>query len=189
MAHLGAECEHWEYLDCIYRRHPGTDAFLYPGEAALFGEVRREDLALIDELAARLATSWPAGEAALFAPLAAGHHVDHQILFRVAVGLRHCGFDVRFYEDYPYADDQQVLEAALQRWCSRPAPVVQPLTGEDLNARITSICCYRSQLEVLFGGETSVASRIETYALGVGGREGYAERYWTGGTSQWLRNG
>jgi hypothetical protein len=98
--------------------------------------------------------------------------------------LRSDGFDVRFYEDYPYAHDRRVLDAALQPWALRPVPVVQPLTEGDLKAKIASICLYRSQLATLFGGETFVAPRIESYALGVGAPEGYGERYWRGGRRQ-----
>jgi len=181
MAHLGAEYQHWSHLDCIYRRHPHSGEFLYASEAALFGEVRSEEHNLIGALATRLITSLPVEETHIYAPLAVGHHVDHQLVFQAALKLRGQGFQVRFYEDYPYAEDNEKLILALQQWASPPVPVVQALHEEELEAKIAAVCFYRSQLEGLFGSESAVAARIKSYALAVGTGHGYGERYWEGG--------
>jgi len=180
-AYLGAKCQHWSYLDCIYRRHPGSGEFLYASEAALFGEVRREEYNLIDDFAVRLSTSLLVEGAVIYAPLAVGHHVDHQLVFQAVLRLRSYGFQVQFYEDYPYAEEAEELGLALQQWASPPLPVVQTLSEEDLRGKIAAIRLYRSQLDVLFGSESSVATRVKSYALAVGGGHGYGERYWEGG--------
>lgn len=182
MAHLGAQYQHWSYLDCIYRRNPDSGEFLYASEAALFGKVRSEEHSLIDELAVRFVTSLPAEETLIYAPLAIGPHVDHQLVSQAALQLRSHGFQVQFYEDYPYAEDSEKLVLALQQWALPPLPVIQTLNEEELEARITAICLYRSQLDVLFASEPSVATRVKSYALAVGAGHGCAERYWEGGT-------
>ncbi len=181
MIYLGAEYQHWSYLDCIYRRHRDSSEFFYASEAALFSEVRSEEHNLINELAMRLATFLPADVTLIYAPLAVGHHVDHQLVFQAALKLRSGGFQVQFYEDYPYAEDGQKLILALQQWASPPLPTVQILSGEELEAKIAAIRLYRSQFGVLFGGESFVATRIKSYALTAGADRGYGERYWEGG--------
>ena len=217
LALLGAACEHWDYLDCIYRRDPASGEFLYASEEALWGEVAGADSDLADELAARvsetLAGQDPTGEQSrpeskgeiasrkrplalsqddrteamtkvLYAPLAVGQHVDHQLVLRIALRLRRMGWRVQFYEDYPYAEDERKLTQALYRWSSPPRPTLQLLAEEDVAARIAAIRCYTSQLANLFGGEAAVAARVRAYARAVGGGECYAERYWIAGSGE-----
>lgn len=181
MACLGAEYEHWEYLDCIYRRHPDSGKFLYADEEALFGTIADVDCHLIDALAARLKKLFSAERTLLYAPLAVGQHVDHQLVFQAALQVRSDRFQVWFYEDYPYAENYQKLAQVLQAWAVPPMPVVYLLEEEDIEAKIAAIRLYSSQLPVLFGNEASVPSRIRKYALAVGGGQSYGERYWKDG--------
>lgn len=195
LASLGAAYEHWDYLDCIYRRDPASGEFLYGSEKALWGTVARTDRHLVSELTARLSqvltrhgnatetqelSNRGRGGAALYAPLAVGRHVDHQLALRVALRLRRRGWPVQFYEDYPYAEDPQKLTRALRSWDSPPQATVVSLSEEDLAAKTAAISLYASQLTVLFGGASAVEARLTAYALAVGG-EGYGERYWRGG--------
>jgi len=212
LAHLGAAYEHWDYLDCIYRRHPVSGEFLYTSEDALWGAVSKAEGGLIAELTTRLSKALTAGHSAnpaenagrssesaerspakdagcssdsgerqLYAPLAVGQHVDHQLVLRVALRLRRKGFPVQFYEDYPYAEDGRKLTLALHRWSSPPLPMIQTLAEEDVEAKVAAIRAYASQLGVLFGAESAVAGRVRAYALSVTGGQGYGERYWKGG--------
>jgi LmbE family N-acetylglucosaminyl deacetylase len=181
LAHLGAAYEHWDYLDCIYRRDPVSGEFLYASEDALWGAVASQEGGLIGELATRLSQALARGGVQLYAPLAVGRHVDHQLVLRVALRLRRRGWPVQFYEDYPYAEDPQKLARARQRWTTPPDATIVWLAEEDLAAKTAAIRCYASQLDVLFGGEPAVAERVRAYALAVGGGQGYAERYWQGG--------
>lgn len=178
MTCLGAKYEHWNYLDCIYRRYPESGEFLYTSEEALFGVIASADHYLIAELAARLKKSLSAPNALIYAPFAVGQHVDHQLVFQAVLMLRANGFRVWFYEDYPYAEDTQKLAQALQRWTCLPKPSVYTLSEEDMDAKIATVCCYGSQLAVLFGKEASVPARMKAYALAVGGGQVYGERYW-----------
>jgi LmbE family N-acetylglucosaminyl deacetylase len=201
LAPLGAACEHWDYLDCIYRRDPVSGEFLYTSEDALWGAVASAESGLIAELTARLSKAlarigaqpppnrprtehgpeYRRDAVAVYAPLAVGRHVDHQLVLRVALRLRRRGWLVQFYEDYPYAEDPQKLARALRSWASPPEATVVRLSEEDLGAKTAAIRCYASQLAVLFGADSAVAARVQAYALAVGGRQGYAERYWQGG--------
>ena len=193
LAALGARCEHWDYLDCIYRRALASGEFLYASEEALWGEVARADGVLVDGLVARLqqeiaprkrspamtmGATTEAMTVQICAPLAVGQHVDHQLVLRVALRLRQKGWAVQFYEDYPYAEDPHKLARALQSWASPPEATVVCLSEEDLAAKTAAIRCYASQLDVLFGDESAVAGRVQAYALAVGGGAGYGERYW-----------
>ena len=84
---LGAEPLYLDYLDCIYRLHPSTGAAMYDSEEGIFGQVDAAEAELHLDLAGRVAEI--AGVArrdlTLYAPLAVGHHVDHQLLKRAAV--------------------------------------------------------------------------------------------------------
>ena len=181
LSFIGAEYEHWGYLDCIYRQHPESGEFLYASEAALFGEVNQTEQDLIGELTARLESLLPLKTTLIYAPLAVGRHVDHQLVSRAALCLRRHGFHVRFYEDFPYADDPSSLELALQQWTAQPHALLQPLDASTVDKKISAIGLYRSQLEVLFGGEEAVGKRVRSYLLAVGGGQGCAERYWQRG--------
>ncbi|MEM4724431.1 MAG: PIG-L family deacetylase [Candidatus Hadarchaeum sp.] len=181
MSCLGADYEHWDYLDCIYRRHPESGEFLYTSEEALFGVIASVDRYLADELAARLKRFLSAKNTLIYAPLAVGQHVDHQLVSQAALRLRDDGFQVWFYEDYPYAEDAQKLAQALQYWTCPPKPTVHTLSEEDVLAKIIAVRCYASQLAVLFGDETFVPARIKAYARAVGGDQNYGECYWKEG--------
>lgn len=203
LALLGAAYEHWDYLDCIYRRDPASGEFLYASEEALWGEVARADGVLVDQLVARLQQEIASRKRSLamtmgdrteamtvqiYAPLAVGQHVDHQLVLRVALRLRQKGWAVQFYEDYPYAENSHNLARALRLWVSPPQAVVVRLSEEDLAVKTAAIRCYASQLDVLFGGESALAERVQAYALAVGGGEGYGERYW-GSSKQGVESG
>jgi len=182
MGYLGADYQQWDYLDCIYRRAPVSGEFLYTSEAALFGPVHSAEQGLINELTTRLMISLLAERGQIYAPLAVGNHVDHQIVFQAALRLRDQGFQVQFYEDYPYVEESQKLALVLQQWKSPPTPVLRTLDEQDLAAKIEAINMYHSQIATLFGNESLMKARVRSYALAVGGGCSYKERYWQGGT-------
>ena len=178
MSHLGVEYQHWNYLDCIYRRHPDSGKFLYASEQALFSPMDPADRKLVQQLLGECRPSFQEATSILYAPLSVGQHVDHQVVLRAALELRMSGFQVRFFEDYPYAGDRRKLTRALRAWFCPPSPVIQCLTEQDLEAKISAIGMYRSQLAVLFGNEASMAQQVRAYALAVAGGQQYGERYW-----------
>jgi LmbE family N-acetylglucosaminyl deacetylase len=170
LALLGAEATYWPYVDYIYRRAP-NGAFLCDSEEALFGRVHPTEDALVAELAVRFQglaqEGWP-----IYAPLAVGNHVDHQIVHRAMAGLE----QVVYYEDYPYAGESGAVKTVLGdgQWQGN----VVALSPEALKAKIAAIACYDSQLSSLnWVDAADMASSVRTFAEQTGaGRP--AERYW-----------
>lgn len=191
---LGAQPRPGDYLDCIYRRDEQTGRWLYDSEAALFGPVDRADEGLVEELATVLAAlAPPACQCVLYAPLAIGSHVDHQVVQRAAFRLLKAGHTIFFYEDYPYVvRDRAGLAAALERTSScgwQPQPV--PLNREELERKIAAVAAYTSQLPVLFDADSrtavrDVAAALDGFARHTAHETGaghYAERLWVAARS------
>ena len=177
MAHLGATIEHWEWCDCVYRFDPTTDTALYPTEVSIFEDVHPLEGALHIELARRLADQINPSGILLYAPLGVGHHVDHQIVHRAARRLFEQGFPVLFYEDFPYAGDQQAVEQALTQcgagaWQMR----VVHLCIADLDAKCRSIAAYRSQISTFWQDDDEMRQFVREQTQNAKGR--LAERYW-----------
>jgi LmbE family N-acetylglucosaminyl deacetylase len=171
LALLGVERAYWSYVDCIYRR-AAAGGFLYDSEEALFGEVHPAEGALIAELADRLRALAREQGGAIYAPLAVGRHVDHQIVHRAVVGIG----NVVYYEDYPYAAEPGALEAALvgKQWQAELASLSQ----EALETKIAAIACYDSQLTSLeWADAAEMAAAVRAFA-GQTGDGTPAERYW-----------
>jgi LmbE family N-acetylglucosaminyl deacetylase len=173
---LGAESARLDYVDCIYRVGPDGRPF-YVTSSDLFGPVRPEDPVHAGGLAGeimRLIGSLCAGR--VYAPLAAGHHVDHQIVRAAAAILEQEGVPVAFYEDYPYAREAGAVEQALgdrAAWRPRTAHI----SVDDLAAQIEAIAQYRSQISSFWDDSADMAHSVREYAVTVGrGRPG--ERYW-----------
>lgn len=167
LALLGCAAEAWPYGDAIYR-HPAYDS-----DERLFGAPADES-DLEEELAARCA-SLP-GSLLLF-PLGVGHHVDHQLLFRVGWRL-HAVRPVAFYEDLPYAawegsPAQRLAELGLPLW---PRLVE---TTAHWPAQAAAISCYTSQLPGLERHGVPALAAVARYAQALW-PAGYAVRFWDG---------
>jgi LmbE family N-acetylglucosaminyl deacetylase len=183
LAELGADYVRLNYPDCIYRGREHAGEWYYASEQALFGPVHPAELGLPAELAAGLTEFIPREPATtLYAPLAAGHHVDHQLTCAAALILKMQGWRVIFYEDYPYVEKADALSQTLtargeEAWQA----VVVPLNEADLAAKIRAITCYGSQIGVLFDRVESIPDRVRSYLDLVGG-----ERLWQPDNSQGL---
>ncbi|RME47376.1 MAG: hypothetical protein D6791_06045 [Chloroflexi bacterium] len=125
------------------------------------------------------------GEAAVYAPLAIGHHVDHQLVRDVALALQARVRRTLFYEDFPYVwweIRERSDEPSPQQPAPRPA-VLPPgdwkpaLQAVDVEPKIAAIACYTSQIPDLFGDEAAMADAVREYAWAVGGDHA-AERFW-----------
>jgi LmbE family N-acetylglucosaminyl deacetylase len=186
---LGAEAIHWPYADCIYRQTPDGHS-PYASEESLWGPVHPAESGLVAELADRVTTylsGWNRADALtpiLYVPLAVGHHVDHQIVRRIAsdaLAIMSHRYEVVYYEDYPYAQDSEAVQAAFAlqiepyeiEWRSE----LTFLTEQALEAKIAAIARYHSQLGTFWTSLAEMAATIRAYAKQVGdGRA--AERYW-----------
>jgi LmbE family N-acetylglucosaminyl deacetylase len=174
---VGADYLRLNYPDCIYRGRARSEVavWYYASEEALFGPVHPSEDGLPAELAAVLREFIPPGEGVtLYAPLTVGNHVDHQLTFAAALILRGQGWDLRFYEDYPYIEREGALSAALAaRGAEHWQPRVTPLDEDDVAAKIEAIACYESQLGVLFGDANAMRDRVTDFVTRTGG-----ERFW-----------
>jgi LmbE family N-acetylglucosaminyl deacetylase len=173
LALLGAEAVHWPYTDCIYRQIP-DGRFPYASGEALFKEIHPAEKALVAELAARLKTLPLSQDGTVYAPLGVGHHVDHQIVRQAAEA---CGQPLIYYEEFPYAEDPQAVQAALEegQWQAK----LTSLSEEALEAKSAAIACYRSQISTFWADLAAMAAAVRAFA----GRTGRpAERYWVLGT-------
>jgi len=171
---LGCPGLWWDYLDAIYR-HPA-----YNSLERLFG-TPVEEIALEEELYGRCAAL--PGQVLLF-PLAVGHHVDHQMLFRVGWALGQAGRQVGFYEDQPYV----AWEGGPQ---PRLAGLGRPLYPQVLEitphwpTKVTAVSCYSSQFAELTRDGVSLLEALERYAS-VQLAGAYVERLWWPGEGRWI---
>lgn len=193
MAQLGAEGVYWDYLDAIYRLD-GTRV-LYPDKAGIFGEVDPADSALHNRIAADVEVVLnEAGGATCCAPLAIGHHVDHQMVRDVGLALAERGRPVLFYEDFPYVwwEMASALGGRGQADRIEGSPEEEPpfrpaspladgwrptIHSVDVASKIAAVACYTSQVADLFDSLEAMAEAVRTYARSVGG-DHHAERFW-----------
>ncbi|GAB4405625.1 MAG: PIG-L family deacetylase [Anaerolineales bacterium] len=180
LAVLGAEPIHWAYEDAIYRLHTRTGEPVYPNRDAIFGGVSRHDPVKARALASEIRRFWrDAGRPKVYAMLAAGYHVDHQVVQAAVLRLvARDGLDVAWYEDYPYAEDQDaVRQAVAQSPLGALQPQIVRLAEEDLAAKCDAIARYRSQIPIFWQDEADMRRHVRDHALRMGG--GFpAEQYW-----------
>lgn len=183
MRRLGASFVHLGFLDAIYRGDPTAPPYgdLY----ALFGSPSPLDEPLVEQLVTFLKPLlYGLGPTILYAPLAVGHHVDHQLVNAAALHLPSSagGLQLRFYEDFPYAAGlapqhaPDTVAAAQARhggeWIVQVVPI-------DLAAKVETILLYRSQIVSLFGDEANMKRVMEEYTASVAaGAADHAERFW-----------
>ena len=179
-AQLGIKPLHLGLPDAVYRFDPSgsplyTDNFM-GGKLAFF------DLSTTLEQAARalrimLYERVGLSDLQLYCPLTLGGHVDHLLLRRAVESLQSVlNLHICYYEDYPYGEYNDARSHPATR---NLTPRVYPLTTADLDARISAILCYPSQLQPVFhlppGPQLNgaVATRVRVYSAGIGG-----ERIW-----------
>ncbi len=177
---LGATAEHWPYADCIYRqRADGT--FPYDSEESLWGPIdAAEEEGLLHNLAARLQRTLSSvdPDGCVYAPLAIGNHVDHQIVRQVVDQIApSIAQTVLFYEDFPYAEDFQTVSEALAK---QPMEArLCHLSKEAMTNKIKAIACYTSQISTFWSNVAEMAKGVKRFAEAVGEEGRPAERFWT----------
>jgi LmbE family N-acetylglucosaminyl deacetylase len=165
-----------DYPEALYRGTPAT----YQSEESLFGGVSAADLALDEQLAGVfLNIAERAPLAALYAPLGAGHHVDHQLCCSAADRLAQRKLNVKFYEDFPYVRRAGALEARQRELSIPMEPELVEISG-TIRAKEEAITKYTSQVPMLFGSEEQMVAAVSGYSGAI--RQAYPgiqiERYW-----------
>jgi len=178
LALLGAEALHLPYLDCVYRQAPDTGEALYPTVEHIFAALHPAEEHLAAELAAGLCARVPLGPGvALCAPLAAGHHVDHQIARRLARGLRDAVASLACYEDWPYAGDDETVARALEDDAAAWVRRIASIDEEALAVKGDAVACYASQISTFWPDADAMRAALLAQALRVGGGDP-AEAFW-----------
>jgi LmbE family N-acetylglucosaminyl deacetylase len=171
MERLGCDY-HWAgLLDAIYR-FPEA----YNQRESLFGTPADGDplSASLPIYIGKLRERFP--EAAVYAPLGVGSHVDHLITH--AATYTALGDRALFYEDLPYAIKPGALE---QRLAALPDAHIHQSIAIDatVQAKIAAIDAYASQLDELFGSAAAMVEAIAAYARARRPADSqYGERLW-----------
>jgi LmbE family N-acetylglucosaminyl deacetylase len=181
---LGFEPVHLDFLDAIYRTN-ARGRFLYPTRDSLFPSGRwRNERALVHALAGRIdgIVRRHVGSI-LYAPLALGNHVDHQL---VRQAVRAAGLAPVWYEDFPYLGSEPSL-ASGDAWAairhvarlvgSRSAGLIPVVVPFDPVLRVRAMAAYRSQLGSVFGSREEMGDDVrKLFPRTAGGQP--AERLW-----------
>ena len=136
---LGAKVQHFDFLDCIYRRDEHGD-WLYPQE--VFGAIRSEDADLPAQIATAITPRLQPDDI-LVCQLGVGSHVDH-VLVRQAVEL--LGRSLIYDIDMPYflykSAEFGSKSAGMKESTHR-------ITETALEPWIEAVVAYKSQLPSL----------------------------------------
>lgn len=173
---LGGTMRFGPFADALYRTD-GQGRALYPDLAGLFGSVHPQDPVLMQD---RAITGQFDRAMTIYAPLGAGHHVDHQVVRDMAVRFWRAQPQVAvfLYEEYPYsADSADSVATARAALPVLALPVLHYVSDAAIEAKSRAIACYRSQISTFWTGIPAMAESVRRYAAGVG-RGSYAERLW-----------
>jgi len=166
---LKADYLHWSVPDCIYRSDPATGEPCYPSWESIITTTHPADEAVVAWLVRHLHLL-PAADQ-IFAPLAAGHHVDHRLTRLAAEQV--FGNTHFYYEDYPYAAADGAVTAVLTPTPDDWLATIIELSAAAVHARIDAIWAYVSQRSTFFATRKDLEAKIEAYSAQVGG-----ERHW-----------
>jgi LmbE family N-acetylglucosaminyl deacetylase len=173
---LGADVRFGDVPDALYRTD-GQGVSMYPDLATLFGEIDPRD-PVLEQM--HKITDWLDPAATVYAPLGAGHHVDHQLVRNAVIRWLRAQPEVAvfLYEEYPYsAESAEAVQAACHALGELTVPVVHHMSGLALEAKIRAIACYRSQISTFWDDVLVMGESVWKYAYQVGqGR--CAERLW-----------
>lgn len=168
---LGAQAEHMEIPDCVYRTSASGKP-LYPDEASLWNRVHPQDPALSRLGGFRL----PEAVTHVYIPLAVGGHVDHLVVREIGLAL--CRLlqaagnpsEVLFYVEYPYSEQAGALAQALDTIPPEirllPEPVV--LTHIDIAKKVAAVKAYQSQISTFWEDEFVLEKRLRTALTATG---------------------
>ena len=174
---LRADYVHLEYPDAIYRSE--VDSFRYVSDEDLFGSLHPSDAALVPSVAASIAGTCSLQDTMIYAPLAVGNHVDHQLGRDVVLTLDVSPSQVVFYEDFPYAEDPgKVTKAVETLGAGMLEPLPQQFDEVCLGAKTRAISAYRSQMATLFGTNVEMAIQVRDHARAFAPGQRFGERFW-----------
>ena len=165
------------YPEAIYR---GSPAYYSTKEQLIGGAVHNADLAIDHQLAQDLVTlAERLPDAAWYAPLGIGRHVDHQIVSSAADRLVQRGTKVYLYEEFPYVLKEGARETRIQELGEALEPALVEVS-EMMPYRLEAADLYTSQVGPNFGDTATMHKAMDTYAHNIRPVETIRlERYWT----------
>ncbi|MBI1280883.1 MAG: hypothetical protein GC179_22355 [Anaerolineaceae bacterium] len=178
---LGAKPSHLvNWLDCIYRTGRSGEA-LYPDETSIFGDINPDDRTA--KLLPTIVLNSFEIPRYIYAPLGAGHHVDHQIVRNWAVTLKqyYPWVALKFYEEYPYIEQSDAVDKALT-FFQETYPALRlkletvSLTEADIQGKLDAVACYKSQISSFWTDQQHMETSIRQSLLRGGQTPG--ERFW-----------
>ena len=179
---LGAKASRMaNWLDCVYRISR-TGEVLYPDENSIFGDINPKDSTA--KLLPTIVLNAYEIPRFIYAPLGAGHHVDHQIVRDWAITLKqyYPWVALKFYEEYPYTEQSEAVDRALT-FFQQTYPTLHfkleivSLTEADIQGKLDAIACYKSQISSFWTDDQHMESTTRQSLIKAGnGTPG--ERYW-----------
>ncbi len=159
---LGVSAFYGNTPDGIYRSI-GNEV-IYPDGSALSGDPHPQELASLPGLWQQEVedSGFNAEETTVFAPLAAGNHVDHQLVRALAFRLINAGWQTWLFEDYPHVEMSAGALAVAKSWFG-PVTWRSEIVRVDVNAKIAAIGGYQTQVRALFGNERAMALRVKRF--------------------------
>jgi LmbE family N-acetylglucosaminyl deacetylase len=169
------------FRDAIYRENH------YLSDDDLFGDPAAAEQDLPATIAASLdLPARPNSDTRIYAPLAVGRHVDHQLVHRTGTLLAAAGWDVWFYEDIPYSLKPGAFEARMAEIGAAASvePVARIPIHSAWDTKLDAILSYPSQLETVFlnyvgvgANRADINAALQAYARSAGEGE-LVERFW-----------
>jgi LmbE family N-acetylglucosaminyl deacetylase len=167
------------FKDAIYRGES------YLNEDQLFGAPADGDLDLPKRIIGALEDEgFSTVGTRVYAPLASGFHVDHQLGFQTGVLLDRAGWEVWFWEDLPYS----LLEDRVNERVARAGVPLEVAALVDVTPvwtkKIDAIMAYPSQLKVIFeqyvgaGSSREAIDQVMSAYSKEAGNGRNAERFW-----------
>ena len=166
-----------DFLDAIYR---GTPAQYTSEEQIMGGDIHPADQIIdrqLAEILLNLHSRLP--DAAWYAPLGIGHHVDHQLVCSAADRLVQSGAKVYFYEDFPNVTHDGTLQTRIEELGSNFEPNFVEMS-EYLPVRQEAAAAYTSQIAHNFSNKDAMFQLIDSYSRDIrSAKTVRLERYWT----------
>jgi LmbE family N-acetylglucosaminyl deacetylase len=181
---LGVQVYHLSLLDSAFRTAPALDGpmSLYPSEDSQRGVVHPADDAKIRLLSTPL--PFPGKVTSVYAPLACGNNVDHQLVrdWGLVLGGPNVGPALRFYGDYPDVRNKELLDRAFRYYAQtvpnmRLRPETVFLSDGDLITKISAMRCYASQVNISGESLDGMERSVREWMISEGGGKP-AERFW-----------
>lgn len=162
------------FPDAIYRGER------YSADLELYATPKEPEAGLVRLIAEEIRSlpEWT-DDTTVYVPLAAGAHVDHQIVHEAGQRLAEAGVTVYAYEDTPYAiHTPDGVTRRLADLGSRVGLAQTVPLGRHLGDRLAAIAAYGSQVPVIFRYTNDWQGSVREHALDVGDGLGPAERFW-----------